>query len=385
MESVESVNEEENVFCEDNIGAFIKCFEKKCFEGEQKYFCRLSDKCKAMYTAKSSAIRHLKTNHSETYNVIKKRKIKKDNSDSTNELELRVKVNVSDIWDACVDLIAFRSLPLNVLEGDAFQKLLRPYKIALESKGIVLSVTAESMKKKLSERASEIKEKIKAEAKDKFFGVMIDIASRYSRSVLGVSISYILNDSIVIRTIGMHTIRMSQRSKDLFEIIETNLNEFDLNVDHIISFTTDNGKNMTKTASLFDEIQKEMHNESLMNCQALLENFDSDEEMDEDIFDEKYYDDLLNAIRKEFEIVLNPSHFVHGIRCSSHCLHLVITHAIKKSPQIQSFLDKVRTLLKKLRTPKYRNLLKSQGLNIPTLDVITRWNSVYEMVFVILL
>lgn len=227
--------------------------KKKCSEGEQKYVCRLSDKCKAVYTAKSSAIRHLKTNHSKTYNAIKKRKIKKDNSDSTNELELRVKVNVSNIW------VAFKSLPLNVLEVDAFQKLLRPYKIALESKGIVLSVTAESMKK------------------------------------------------------------------------------------------------------------------------ILLENFDSDVEMDEDIFDEKYYDDLLNAIQKEFEIVLNSSHFVHDIRCSSHCLHLVITHAIKKSPQIQSFLDKVRTLLKKLRTPKYRNLLKSQGLNIPTLDVIHCFSSLFQI------
>lgn len=142
------------------------------------------------------------------------------------------------------------------------------------------------MKKKIEEKSSEITQTIKGETKGNFLCLMTDIASRHSRSVLGVNIGFISNGCIAIRTIGIHTMRMSHTAEELSKIIRANLKEFDIETNKIIAFTTDNGRNLTKTASLFDEVEKGMHDESLANYQLLLDHFDSDEEMDEEIFDD---------------------------------------------------------------------------------------------------
>lgn len=367
-------------FDDENVTEFIKCFKSKSVDGIEKYVCRFGLDCKTEYSAKSSAIRHLKIHHATTYETIKTKKKQKPTDELPNHLELRVQVKVKDILDACAELVIFNSLPLNVLESDAFRKLLQPYAKALALKGIDLTVNSQVIKRIISSKAKQVIDEIKAEAKDKCITMMIDIASRYNRSVLGVNIAYISNGAFLVRTIGMHTMRMSQTATNIVGIIKSNLEEFDLNVDQVVAFTTDNGKNMTKTADLFDEIQKQAYDKSLANYQELLDNFDSDEELDDEIFDETYYDDLLNAVGNGLESISNCARLVHGVRCGLHCLHLIIVHAVNNTPNIKCILDNARSLVKKLRTPKYRNLLKTEGYNIPTLDVVTRWNTVYDMV-----
>lgn len=360
-------------FDEENLIEFIKCFKSKTVDGVQKYVCRLGVSCATEYTAKSSAIRHLKTHHGKTYDTIKVKKKHKTGEELPNHLELRVQVNVKDILDACAELVIFNSLPLSVLESDAFRKLLQPYAKALALKGIDLTVNSQVIKKAISRKAKQVIDEIKAEAKDKYITLLIDIASRYNRSVLGVNIAYTSNGAFIVRTIGMHTMRMSQSAKNIVDIIKSNLEDFGLNIDRVVAFTTDNGRNMTKTANLFDEMQKQVYNKSLATHQELLDNFDSDEELDDEIFDETYYNDLLDAVANELEIISKCARLVHGV-------HLIVVHAVNDTPSIKNVLDKARTLVKKLRTPKYRNLLKAEGYNIPTLDVVTRWNTVYDMV-----
>lgn len=283
-------------FSVSNVDSYIACFHKKSIDnGECKYSCRVDLGCQKSYTSKSSAIRHLKNDHLSFYDSIKRKKTNIEGSDLPNIIEIRAKVNVDDIWTSCMDLIVFHSLPLRVLKGDAFKTLLKPYVIALGMKGIKLKITTETMKSRLTKRANEMKVKIKTEVKGKSIGLMIDIAQRQSRSVLGVNISYILHDSIIIRTIGMHTLRKSQTAPELLSIIRKNLNDFEIKIDEISSYTTDNAKNMTKCVALFDDMVRESHNESLINYATLFENFDSDEELDEEFFDEQYYSDLLNS------------------------------------------------------------------------------------------
>lgn len=374
-----SIEKNEDAFS-DNAEFFIQCFNKKIICGEQKLVCKFCSEIEKNYAAKSSAIRHLKTSHSETYNNIKQKKIQKEECETPKEIELRVKVNVSDIWDCVIELVAFNSLSLNSLESPVFQKIIKPYAVALEMKGIRLHVTAETAKRKIEERATAIQQRIKDETKNKFVCLMIDIASRHNRSVLGVNVGFVLNDAIAVRTISMHTLRISHTANEIFQIIKLKLKKFDIEMNKIIAFTTDNGRNLTKTAALFDEMEKNAHNEAMLNYQHLLDNFDSDEEMDEEIFDQQYYTDLLEAVRSEFEMTTETRKFVHGVRCGLHCLHLAIIHAIDKTPAIKDLLKIVRNLVKKLRTTKYRNILKEKKLHVPILDVVTRWNTIFEMV-----
>lgn len=366
-------------FSLENIKNFINCFEAKIVEGQTKYVC-VANSCGANYTAKSSAIRHLQSQHKDIYTKIKGRKTGETEYNLPADIDLRVKVNLKEIWNACIELIIFNALPLRIVEQSAFKKLLKPYVVALANKNIQLNITVNSIKKKIFEKASTIKEIITNEAHDKYFSVMIDIAYRYNRSVLGINILYFSNGCTHLRTIGMHTIRASQSSIDLFKIIKVKLDEHSLKVNKIIAFTTDNGKNMLKTVQMFDEFEKDAHNQALMNYQMMLDGIDSDEEMDEEIFDETYYGSLLDGIRNEFQLSSASNQFIYGIKCGLHCLHLVITNAMRDTSEIKNVLEKVRTLVKKLRTPKYRSQIQSEKLNIPIIDIVTRWNSIHDMV-----
>lgn len=146
----------------------------------------------------------------------------------------------------------------------------------------------------------------------------------------------------------------------------------------ILSVTTDNGKNMLKTSALLDahyrenlELRSENDNE--------VDNEDSDIEIDDDIFDDEYYLDLLNDIRSRFDDILHTD-LIHGISCAAHCLHLVVTHGIKNCPDVSTLIEKCRGLSVKLRTPTFRAMIELGNFKNAVLDVTTRWSSIYFMV-----
>lgn len=64
-------------FITDNTDTFIKCFEKVSVDGAEKFICRANSSCETQYSAKSSAIRHLRTRHRPVYLKIKKNRFSK--------------------------------------------------------------------------------------------------------------------------------------------------------------------------------------------------------------------------------------------------------------------------------------------------------------------
>lgn len=88
-------------------------------------------------------------------------------------------------------------------------------------------------------------------------------------------------------------------------------------------------------------------------------------------------------MRDRFSDILHKD-IIHGVSCAAHCINLVVTHAVSKSPTVDALIEKSRNLSKKLRTPTFRALMKDFGSPMAVLDVATRWNSIYTMVWHIL-
>lgn len=361
----------------------IQCFDIRENENKKAIFSCCVDNCDKKYTDKSAAIRHIRTGHKEIYNAINTNKVNQTNKAQMNPtLELRVRVNPKEIVNACVDLITVNALPLSALEYPAFKKILEPYVIALKLKGIDLIINRRNIKDEINKRALKIKKLIKREVRHKMVSIMTDIASRYNRSILGVNVAYMVSGQIKVRTLGMHVIRCSQTAKNIVNIIKMDLSEYGIQLKQVMSVTTDNGKNFIKAVSLLDLDFQAAH-VALHESNDLDGSDDDDSHIDEDIFDSNYYEDLLAKVRAEFEESCYTD-MIHGIACAAHCLHLVIINAIKKTNSIKLLLDKSRSLAKKLRTPKIRALLESSNLNAATIDVVTRWNSLYSMVILFL-
>lgn len=375
-----------------NIKTLIACFEPtKTDDGTVVYVC-CADGCGNKYGEKSSAIRHLRKHHNEFYQNIQCGKIgeKMEKNKSQFSFHIRVKVNPDEILDACAELITVHGLPLCAVEYPAFKRILNPYVLALRTKGVELVINQRSIKIHIKARKEEINKVIKTETKKKMVSMMIDIATRYNRSVLGVSISYIHDGQICVRTIGLHVLKASHTGKYIRDLLKQILLNYDISLAQVASITSDNGKNMIKAIALLDayyQTQKTTSNQNPSNhipesTNEMTGGDDDDDDEDEyhidaDIFDDEYYRDLLEEVRTQFE---GSSDFIQSVSCGAHCIHLVVSHAIEKSPETTRIIEECRTLAKLLRKPTYRTKLKAADFNMALLDVTTRWNSIYSMV-----
>lgn len=358
----------------DQLKKVIECFSVELIENGNKRFSCQIDSCTQRYMSQSAAIRHIRQNHNEFYLEIQKNKTNKPATDDSlsDLLEIRVKVSPKEIWKACVELIAVNALPLSVVEYPAFKRILEPYIISLKRQGVDLVINRQNIKEKIEQTSKTITNLIAEQAKNKMLCLMIDIASRYNRAVLGVSISYFHDGKLRIRTIGMHALRFSHTARNLKEIIMKNLRDYNIRIEQVISVTSDNGRNMLKTIALInDELQSEQ--------MPVNDDSENEEYVDNTIFDETYYGALLDEVRSLFHEV-NHSCLIHGISCAAHSINLVVTHAIDKTPDALKIIAKCRDLVKKLRCPTLRAMLHSNGYNMAILDVSTRWNSIYTMV-----
>lgn len=117
------------------------------------------------------------------------------------------------------------------------------------------------VKEVLQSVAEKVRQKIAKEMKNRPISLMLDIVSKRGRSILGASIQYIVDDKVIIRSIGMIDLKESHTGIYLAELIMKRLKELGINLTQIISITTDNGKNVLKMVrDLENHLQKSVDN-----------------------------------------------------------------------------------------------------------------------------
>ena len=83
-----------------------------------------------------------------------------------------------------------------------------------------------------------------------------------------------------------------------------------------------------------------------------------------------------NMMQEEIEFELGS--ILTVLKCSVHTLQLAV-HDTMKNLNMTTNLNFVRSVVKKLRTLKYRQLHVENNANKVQLDVPTRWNSIFIM------
>lgn len=219
-----------------NIQTFIECFEQTNVDDEKKTFMCRMEGCGKKYTEKSSAIRHLNKNHKDVYDTIKSDKSSKIHAKETISqfsFEIRCKVNPVEVMNACADLITMHGLPLEAIEYPAFKKLLHPYIEGLKTKGMELIINNRTIKAHIEKHTNELREIIKNETKRKMVSIMIDIASRYNRSVLGVTLSYMHAGKICVRTIAVKVLKASHTGMYIMEMLREILSNYGIRLEQM--------------------------------------------------------------------------------------------------------------------------------------------------------
>lgn len=362
-----------------------------CFKAVGKKLQCEADGCSVILSDKSTAIRHFKHLHPELAQAVDK--IKSQNRENEfKSVDIRVQMQPSDLWNAIIRLIIFNALPFSIVKSQGFRYLINPFIIGFKRAGLNCTVNIPHVRSQITDKANQIKDAITNEVKGKFVCLLLDI-----------NIAFWCNGKIRIRTIGMQTIKVSQTSRNLFDIIKGVLAKFEINLEQIFAVTTDNGKNLRKLSKLASqelsdrddvvdvdldldaddyEETNEFEDDNLSGSNdadcGYTNDCDSDEIFDPEIFNEEYFRDLLSNVRDEFPATYK--NLFTNISCAAHGLHLVVTIAIKNCFETALIIDKCRSLAKKFRTPKLRAVLKENGLKMALLDVNTRWSSLYNMV-----
>ena len=93
-------------------------------------------------------------------------------------------------------------------------------------------------------------------------------------------------------------------------------------------------------------------------------------------YEDSILSDLENEIFMDEEAVV-----LKGVRCAAHSLQLGIEDAISSAENafVAEILERVRALVKYLRTTNIMFLLNAQKLKKPILDYDTRWHSKCDM------
>ncbi|XP_055308204.1 uncharacterized protein LOC129572287 [Sitodiplosis mosellana] len=302
---------------------------------------------------------------------------------------IKINVTTRQIVESLLKVVTIRGKPLVDLNN--FQVLLAPYFNALKTCG--LQITSRNIHGYIKATAAVIRKKISAELKDEMFNIMVDIATKNKRSILGVNTSCVINDQTVIRTISMEEITHRHTSENIVDDIIKLLEEgFGLAPDQVFSFIADNAFNMSKAGRLLDEAADDDTSEGVeTNVPSQEDDEDEPRMLTEDEFEDailnmltdcQYYADLISNVAEKYAARNKDIHIksTNTIGCASHSLHLAVEKGIKSTATVKNCITAARDLVKQLRTPTILTRIRTETSHkLPQIDVPTRWNSKYIM------
>lgn len=312
-----------------------------------------------------------------------------------------------------IEIVTVNGRPFSWLLDSGYQKgiMNKLQKLREAGYGINFSKLNE-IKEHLNVMAVKVRDKIRDEVSGQKLCVMADIGSKNNRSIFGISIQYIIDGELHIRSVSMIELLKSHTGNHLAQVMIQCLSGFGIGLDQVIAITTDNGANVLKMIrdidsslhNVADEIGEQTRseatngstnnpnqNEELIDDEidgALAENDElTDEEALDILFEEttfKHNETLLTALSTE--IVTNGADIhwnISGVNCTAHTLQLAIKDALKKLPRRQrNVIELCRRVAKFLRLTSTRHIIDELKLHckLIRLDCDTRWCATYMMV-----
>ncbi|XP_037941172.1 uncharacterized protein LOC119674121 [Teleopsis dalmanni] len=270
-----------------------------------------------------------------------------------------------ELFRCYIGLVTEDSIPFNVLNSENMRKIIDPICRGLEEKfNKKFVLNSNNCKSVLKLVAGNIKEHIKKELKQRLISLKIDSATRLSRNIFAVSAQFIKNNEIISTILGMVELKgvASSSSRNLSTEIVNLLSKYNVNLNQVVSITSDNGANMIKTTKILSHC-------SIAN--ELYEEVEAEEANDVYLKNIELFEDTIDIQLGDIQIC----------RCAAHTAQLCALDATKDL-NIRTYLMNCRNLVKfiKKNSNGYREIFELKKLTLPQLDCPTRWGSTYNMV-----
>jgi hypothetical protein len=277
------------------------------------------------------------------------------------------KLTKGEYLKECLKLIVVFLHPLSLLDCPAFRALTG---IHSDTFGLILN--AHNIPKFISKCAEEIRNLIRREVDRKMVSIKLDIATKHHRSVLAINIQFYckIRKRIVIRTIGSVELRKRHTASYLEQEVKKVLDRYSIDKLNLYTYTSDNGRNVIslgkilKSQQHFSKLSEQI---MLVREKLLNQMFESDSEDEES--DNEETDEIDQLLSNELSVMSILS-------CAAHTLQLAVMDTIKIL-QSNPALSRLRSVVKNLKLDKFKE--KLNGVALPRIDCITRWNSLYTM------
>ncbi|XP_060859859.1 uncharacterized protein LOC132937046 [Metopolophium dirhodum] len=313
---------------------------------------------------------------------------------NVSKKKLYVNIDKFKVLEACTEMVTVNGRPLTIFHDSGFKKILDPLTAAI---GEGFTINSHNIKKNIFLASNTIIKEITNDVNNKLISLKIDCVKRHNRSIMGVNIQYVKNGRVCLATLAMKEVHEQHTADNFKKMLLEVLQKYDMVKQQIYSITCDNASNMVKLARIMNDECEEINvivpnlneNDSDSDIDLEYENGEGTSLSIDDIEGELFNDDFENDdnTNKEVEdfqrFVMNaiePKSITSCIRCSVHSLQLCVLHGLKNA-HITSCITEARKVVKKLRTPKYASWLKRKHLKYAVIDIETRWNSLYNMLY----
>lgn len=350
---------------------------------------------------------HLQSRHPEIYEKM----VPKPKKEPLEFKRLRLLQNA-------VELVSVNGRPFKLLLDSGYQAGIQNKLAKLKEAGIGINFSEGNLleiKNHMRNMAEKVRAKIRDEVKGKIMSLMVDIVTKNNRSIIGVSLQYIADGKLRIRSIGMIELKQSHTGKYLAKMIIDRLKMYNIENCQILTITTDNGKNIVKMVRdieyHFMSLSNQGNNDQLeMTRRALadiLNNENDDGNTDiaiEQVLAEVHEttdDEALGILFEETVLNVNQNLLseaandiidvigsemvwnITNVNCMAHTIQLVVKDSINAIDTRDENVIKIgREVIKFLRLPSTKHEMNERGMayNLPRLDCPTRWGSTYIMV-----
>lgn len=167
------------------------------------------------------------------------------------------KVDAFKMIQNAIALVSIDGFPFTLLEKHAFRCLIEPGLNMLRSTGHTVTINRTTIVQQLASTSDKIRDMIKTELKGRLFSLMFDITTKSTLSVLGVNASFIRNDVVVCRSLGVVQICERHTGENVAMLVRQILDGSNVSIRQIFAITTDNGSNMVKTTRMLNEMLNE--------------------------------------------------------------------------------------------------------------------------------
>ena len=151
---------------------------------------------------------------------------------------------------ACIKMVCENHIPFHFFDSEAFKMLMDPI-----IQDMNITINSRNIPLKIGELAGQVRDRISAEVQGKMISLKVDGVSKLGRSVLGINMQMIVDQKIVVRTLGMPEMKERHTSSFITSTILSKLATFGIGIGQIYSCTSDNGANMIAAANEMTTLQ----------------------------------------------------------------------------------------------------------------------------------